>query len=417
MRAWGLRYGLLGLPLAFVALPLYVSLPAYYAGTFEVPLAQLGALLLLARLIDAGLDPLIGTWADGWLSKRRQLPWVMGSAAVVMVLAFAGLFFPPEGWRGTALLPWAALMLVLGYTAFSVLTVSHQTWGSRIGGNALQQTRVVAWREGCALVGVLAASVLISEAGWGVTTAVLACTLTLGLVLLLRLETPLAGARESARWSLAWRTPPFRKLLLVYAVNGIAAAIPATVLLFYVRDRLQAPQQEALFLVAYFLAAALSLPLWLRAVARFGQAQAWLMGMGLAVISFVWAGFLGAGDVTPFLLVCIASGVAVGADLAIPAAMLTRVVQNAGLAGRAEGAFFGWWNGVSKLNLALAAGVALPLLQGLGYREGAQDEASLQALAAVYALLPCLLKLGAMALLWQFFVARRGRTLNLETAS
>jgi Na+/melibiose symporter-like transporter len=108
-------------------------------------------------------------------------------------------------------------------------------------------------------------------------------------------------------------------------------------------------------------------------------------------------------------MVCAASGVAVGADLAIPAAMLARVVQGAGLAGRAEGAFFGWWNGVSKLNLALAAGLALPLLQALGYREGARDEDSVRALAQVYAWLPCLLKLGAMALLWKFFVATPGR--------
>ncbi len=407
MNGW--RYGALGLPLAFVALPLYVSLPAYYAQAFDVPLAQLGALLLFARLVDAGLDPWIGRAADGWLAQRRWLVGVLVLAGGVMVLAFAGLFFPPEAARGPALLAWAATMLVLGYTAYSVLTVSHQAWGARLGGNATAQTRVVAWREGAALVGVLSASVLMSRAGWTVTTAVLALTLVLGLALLLGLPAPPSMHREPSRWSLAWRTPAFRKLLAVYAVNGIAAAIPATVLLFYVRDVLQAPQHEAVFLVAYFAAAAASLPLWLRAVARWGQARAWLWGMGLAVMAFVWAAFLGQGAVAAFLVVCVASGVAVGADLAIPAAMLARVVQGAGLAGRAEGAFFGWWNGMSKLNLALAAGLALPLLQALGYQEGTRDAGSVRALALVYALLPCLLKLGAMALLWKFFVAAPGR--------
>ncbi|MDO9200044.1 MAG: MFS transporter, partial [Hydrogenophaga sp.] len=57
--AWrhGLGYGLLGLPLAFVALPLYVILPNHYAREFGAPLAALGAVLLGARLIDAVLDP------------------------------------------------------------------------------------------------------------------------------------------------------------------------------------------------------------------------------------------------------------------------------------------------------------------------------------------------------------------------
>ena len=42
-----------GLPLAFVALPLYVVLPNHYASQFGVPLALLGAVLLGARLLDA----------------------------------------------------------------------------------------------------------------------------------------------------------------------------------------------------------------------------------------------------------------------------------------------------------------------------------------------------------------------------
>ena len=40
-RWWsGPAYGLLGLPLAFVALPLYVVLPHHYATTLGLPLAS-----------------------------------------------------------------------------------------------------------------------------------------------------------------------------------------------------------------------------------------------------------------------------------------------------------------------------------------------------------------------------------------
>lgn len=414
MKAHGLRYGLLGLPLAFLALPLYVSLPAYYAREHGVALASLGALLLLARAADAVLDPWIGRMSDGWLRPGRVRP-VLGVAALLMLLAFAALFFPPA-WQGDALLGWVGVMLVVAYIAYSVLSISHQAWGARLGGNAQAQTRIHAWREGFALVGVLFASVLISTAGWTVTTAALALLLLVGLLALF--SSPLPAPQLDAppmRWSLPWRTPAFRRLLLVYAVNGIAAAVPATVLLFFVRDRLQAPQWEAGFLVAYFAAAALALPLWLRAVGRFGQARSWLLAMGLAVLSFVWAATLGAGDVIPFLLICVASGAAAGADLAIPPAMLARIVQQSGLGGRAEGAFFGWWTAATKLNLALAAGVALPLLQLLGYRDGARDAEALQALSSVYALLPCLLKLMAMALLWALCLRPAGSAFALES--
>ena len=60
----GLRYGLLGLPLAFCALPLYVLLPNLYAREFGIPLAALGAVLLGSRLFDALTDPLLGKLSD-----------------------------------------------------------------------------------------------------------------------------------------------------------------------------------------------------------------------------------------------------------------------------------------------------------------------------------------------------------------
>ena len=65
-----------------------------------------------------------------------------------------------------------------------------------------------------------------------------------------------------------------------------------------------------------------------------------------------------------------------------------------------EGAYFGWWNLAAKLNLALAAGLALPLLGMLGYAPGARDPGALHTLTFAYALLPCALKLAAAAALY-----------------
>jgi Na+/melibiose symporter-like transporter len=395
-RPW--QVGLLGLPLAFLALPLYVSLPPLYAMQYGVPLAQLGALLLAVRCADAVLDPLIGRGCDAWLRPGRAT-LVLSGAAALMLAAFALLFQPPL--RGPALLPSAALLLLLGYLAYSVLSVSHQAWSARLGGNALDQTRLAAWREGLALAGVMLASVLMARVGWNLTTATLGALLAAGVAALLTSPLPASAARQAAiDWKQPWQLSAFRGLLAVHAVNGIASAIPATLLLFFVRDRLQAQQSEAAFLTAYFAAAAAALPLWVRAVARWGQVRAWQAGMGLAVLAFVWAAVLGPGDGTAFLAVCLASGAAAGADLAIAPALLTRVVQRAAWSGRAEGLCFGWWNAVNKLNLALAAGLALPLLQVLGYQpgQGREGQGGL-ALALCYALLPCALKLLALAML------------------
>lgn len=411
----GLTYGGLGLPLAFVALPLYVVLPNHYAAQFGVPLATLGALLLGARAVDACADPWIGRLADQWFARSagRVLALAL-AAAVVLALGFRALFFPPPGVAQDAslLLAWCAAMLVLTYIAYSVLSVLHQAWGARLGGDESQRARIVSWREALALVGVLVASVLPSVAGLGVATVVFAAALAVAMALLWRAPRPGAGASPDALAAhaepgvlmLPWRVPAFRRLLAVFLVNGIASAVPATLVLFFIRDRLQAPAHEALFLASYFAAGALSMPLWVRLVARVGLARAWLAGMLLAVAAFAWAATLGAGDVAGFTAVCVASGLALGADLALPGALLAGTVQQAGHAGRAEGAYFGWWNFAAKLNLALAAGLALPALGAFGYAPGSRDPAALQALTLTYCALPCALKLLAAALLHRLWI-------------
>ncbi len=402
----GARYGFLGLALAFVALPLYVLLPHHYAREFGVPLAWLGGLLLACRLFDAFIDPLIGRLCDRLFARSTGAVLVAaGFAAAALAAGFIALFFPPV--HGVpAVLAWAAGALVVTYTAYSVLTVLHQSWGAMLGGDETQRSRIVAWREGLGLVGVLLASMLPSLLGLPFTATVFVVLLCAGWCLLAQAQrpTPDAVPKPTSLW-LPWRRPAFQRLMCVFLLNGIATAIPATLVLFFIQDKLQAARSdEPLFLASYFLCAALSFPLWLRAIARWGLARSWLAGMVFAVGVFAYASQLGAGDTAGFLVVCALSGAALGADLAVPSAMLAGVIERAGDRGSQEGAYFGWWNFATKLNLALAAGLALPMLGWAGYAPGSRDPAALTALTAAYCLLPCVLKLMAAAILYRSFV-------------
>jgi glycoside/pentoside/hexuronide:cation symporter, GPH family len=130
----------------------------------------------------------------------------------------------------------------------------------------------------------------------------------------------------------------------------------------------------------------------------------------LAIGVFVWAAGLGAGDMAGFAAVCALSGVALGADLAVPSALLAKVIAQdaaerpASNNAATEGIYFGWWNFAAKFNLALAAGLALPLLAWFGYTPGARSPQALQALTAAYCLLPCVLKAAATLALWRWLV-------------
>ena len=404
----GLAYGLLGLPLAFVALPLYVILPNYYAKEFGVPLAILGAILLGARLFDAFIDPLLGKLSDRLFKRSSGAILQAGLlAAVVLAIGFAMLFFP-QVTAPNALIVWVSVMLVVTYAAYSFLSVSHQSWGAMLGGNEAERSRIVAWREALGLIGVVMASVTPVALGMPVTTVVFFVALGVGWLAWTRAVQPVARKDAPQTPGVIWlpfRNSNFKRLLLVFMLNGTASAIPATLVLFFIQDRLQAPSSmEPLFLGSYFLAAALSIPLWLAIVKRVGLAKAWLCGMALSIAVFSWATQVGSGQATAFLIICALSGVALGTDLALPGAMLAGVIQSNGDSGKAEGAYFGWWNFAIKLNLALAAGLALPLLGVFGYAPGVRSPEALSALVIAYCVLPCVLKLAASAALYFFII-------------
>lgn len=408
---WPWAYGLLAVPLAFGALPLYVALPHHYAQQPGVDLGMLGVVVLLARALDALVDPAVGRWTDALLRDSERRTWVWAAlGGVLWAGSFAALWHVPQG---ISPLGWLMLTLPLCTLACSSLTIVHQAWGTRWAGSAVWRARIAAWREGASLLGVIVASALsgLQHSLWlslglalGLVVGLLALRRTFGWAAAPDMATPRAADRlasEGAAWWLPWRAPAFRRLAAVHLLNGVAAAIPATLLPFFVADRLQQPDLQGVFLLGYFGAAALALPLWLRLIARLGLAPTWRWGMACTVLAFALTPLLQPGDAWPFLAICLASGAALGADLAVPGALLTGVVHGTGRwADPDVGLHAGWWAFLGKLSLALAAGLSLPLLQVWGYQSGSRDEPALQALVLAYAGLPCLLKLMAAATLW-----------------
>jgi len=393
-----LSYGLLGLPLAFAALPIYVHVPRYYAETTGMELALLGAILLGTRLLDAGIDPWLG-----WLADRVPRRRMLAMALLPFAAGFVALLNPP----GEHVAAWLAGSLALTYVGFSAASVAYQAWGADLGVDSALRTRLTAAREGFGLLGVVLAAAL---------PALLAATLNDGIWRLGWLLPPLLLAAAAITFSRTAGGSPvavanqpllpslrrvfadiaFRRLLLVFVANGIAAALPATLFLFFVADVLRLEAASGPLLALYFVAGAASLPLWVGLAARYGRVAAWLLAMGLSILAFAGASQLGSGDLWPFAAICLASGLALGADLALPAAIAADLGERQGQAG----ACFGVWNFVAKLNLALAAGLSLPLLGLLGYVPGGAG--GLPALTFAYALLPLAFRALAAALLWRW---------------
>lgn len=414
IRQWPLAaYSALALPLAMAMLPIYMMAPKYYGDSLGVSLTALGVTLFAVRLVDTAQDPFIGRLVD-WLAKfKRGWAVMMVVAALALALGFALLFMPSLAGLGeaawtsqTAVLLWLAGSLVLVYTAHSCLNVCYLAWGARLTDDESGRARVTGWREASGVVGVVLASVLpvlwVAQMGEASAYArfagVFAVVLALGLLVTL-LGSPkpiLATPKHRPHWRVALKSAGIRRLYWFYLFNATSAAIPATLILFFVDDVLQATGQAGLFLGVYFLSGLATLPLWVRYADKVGKVRAWGVGAVMASVALMGAALLGAGDVWLYVLVCAVSGAALGADLALPPAMLADAIAPSQRAN--TGLYFGVWALIAKFSLALAAGAALPLLGGLGYVPG--EPATAGVLSLLYAVLPVAFKVLAAWVIW-----------------
>lgn len=430
-----LNYGLLGWALGAVAVPIYIQVPYLYSRIYEVPPAWVGAILLLSRLLDAVLDPAIGLWIDRRSNTAHRYTLPLAMALPLLLLGMAGVFSP----MGNTPIEYASslmISLIVVHLGYSFASIAYQAWGAELGHTDKERSTFVAVREGIGILGVVFAVSLALESNAGLIFSVFAIALLVGMFLLLKFaprpDTYTAKASSEclqnlnvAQMSVATaiqkslreivqplRRHNFRKLMGVFFCNGLAAALPATLVPFYLRDRLGLGDSDQWVLAVYFLMGAASTIFWVWLSSKIGLIHAWLWGMLISIPAFVVVVVLREGDLTGYLLVCVMTGFALGADLSLPAALVARIIEENGERGKSEGTYFGLWNWVNKFNLALAPSLALGTLQWFSYTadmaktDAYQKMNMLQQLANdpllwVYALAPCLLKLLAILLLYR----------------
>lgn len=407
-----LQYSMLAVPIAFAGMPLYVHAPDYYATEFGLSLASIGFILLFLRLIDAVQDPLIGRLSDHFSGKR---PFIIIAASIVLVLAFTGLF-QPVAEQG--ILVWFGLMVLMATTAFSILSINLNTLGGMWSRNSHQKTRITAMREAFGLIGLLLAVILpsifmqnMSKAeAFGLLSIVLLCLTCVGTGFFLRWyksnaassTIPTTSHPKRSIIKLLRNVPnETRSFFAVYGISMLASSIPAILVLFFIRDRLDAENYTGLFLLLYFLSGAAGMPLWSKLSRKWNKHRAWMAAMLLAIATFFWAYFLGEGDIWQYAVICVLSGIAFGADLALPPSILADHIHAQNNEHHAS-LQFGLFAFLAKAALAVSSVLVFPFLDWSGFRAGeANTPEVLFFLSMTYAAIPCVIKLVAAALLWR----------------
>jgi glycoside/pentoside/hexuronide:cation symporter, GPH family len=434
-RSTLVAYALPALPLAALTLPLYVLVPTFYSETLGLSLAAVGAALLFVRIFDALNDPLIGIISDRWQPAFGRRRAMFALSLPVTALAAWMLFWPPDNPGPAHLIIWGSLLSV-GQT---MALVPYSAWGAELEGGYDARSRIAGFREGFTLIGTLVAIALpfsiginFKEGVHGLAAMALFIAVALplfGLFAVWKVPEPVNYTKENIAFLPGLKAlavnRPFIRLIAAFFLNGLANGIPATLFLYFVSSVLQAEDMRGPLLFLYFACGIAGVPLALYLAKRIGKHRAWCWAMLVTCVAFAFAPLLGSGDVPYFAIISAVTGLALGFDLSLPAAVQADVIDIDTLESgeQRSGLYFAAWSLSTKLSLALGVGIVFPLLGLAGFDPAAPAKSSASALitlAALYAWAPVALKLMAVALMWNFPIDRAAQDetrRRIETAA
>ncbi len=404
------------------SIPVILYLPFVYSKDFGLDLAEVGLILMLARITDVITDPLIGYLSDrtpGPFGRRK--PWIAGGGALMMVSAFQ-LFNPaalnnmPIG--NVHLLAWSVL-LWLGWT---MINIPYYAWGAELSDDYNERTRITGWRQAFGFLGnvsVLAVPVVAGEVtGYGslpregltiigsMALVALPVLITVTLFAIPERQAyprPRTPILKNAR--IMFKNGSFMLLFLGFMLMSLGTGWGSATFMLFATYVVEAEGQTQAILLGYYGANILALPIWVLIAEKIGKKPTWLAGGILFVLITPMFLLLEAGDLWGFFGCLAVYGIAGGNFGAISMSMKADVIEIASRKSseNISGSYIAVWSLGSKLVAALALGTALPFLQLLGFDPNAVNgPAEIDALRLVYVLPPWLFYAISVVILWRY---------------
>lgn len=428
-------YGIANLPTSIVGLPIALYIPAFYSQNLGLSLATIGVLIALSRLTDVFTDPAIGIASDR-LNTRfgRRKPWIVVGMPLMM-LSLWMLFVPNSDfamglWQmlggevvtNLYLFIWISAL----YLSFTLVDLPYRAWGAEMSVNYDERSRVTGWREAFGYGGTLMAlsiplimALVLNKPG--PNNALLAIALVV-LVLLPVLTAPAliwvreksaAAAPTAKRVSMkrglkiVLANGPYLRLVISLLFLVASVSMTATLSFFFVNAVMEQPfDRYALFILAYYLASSLAIPIWFAISKRLGKHKTVVLGILWLSLWSAFIPLLGPEDFWVFFAVMMLKGSAVGALVFLPASMAADVVDLDTLrtGEQRTGLYFSLWGMVNKAAVALGVLIATNGVAWFGFDPALAEntDSAKMAVALLYSVGPALFACVALPLLWKY---------------
>ena len=373
-------YSMVALPIGAMAMPIAIYLPPFYSGGLGLSLATVGLIFTLARVWDLITDPVMGVVIDRYGSRWGQYKHWVALAIPLLMLAIYKLFLPNPSDVDAVYLGGWLLVLYVGYT---MLSISHNSWGSVLAGDYDERSKLFGWREIFIILGMglvlaipatldLSGDTGISEkmAAMGMFCLVLFPLTVLPTVLGVPDKRSIRPATVGLKDALELlrSNPILWRLLFADFTTAFAMSATAALYIFFATYVFELKDHASLALLLYFFAGFLAMPAWLKLAYRMGKVGAIKIAIGYTML--LQAGLFFAtdpGNVPLFWSYTFLAGLAFGAGPTLLHSMMADLtdLDESKTGQKRAGMYFALLATINKLGGASAVGLTLTLADRL----------------------------------------------------
>ena len=415
-----IAFASLMLPVTAAQMPIGVYLPALYAQHFGLPLAMLGVIFLVERIWGTVTDPLIGALSDRTKSRYgRRKSWIVAGAGLYAV-ATVFLFFPTLLHAIVTPLYLAAALFTF-YLAWSMIQIPYLAWSGEVSGAYHERTRIAMFQGVAAALSLLLILILPTiidqtspkdaplklAAMGGVILLSLPFTLLLTLKAFDEPPLPAPAPRLPLKVTLgliAKEGALIRVLLSDFAVS-VGQGCRSVLFIFFVTAYMGLPKWASGLFLLQFVFGIIAAPLWTALARRLGKHQTAVAGELVQMVINLGLLLVLPGQLPLLLGLTIAQGLAQGSGNLMLRSMVADVADRHRLETCVDrtALFFSVFSISMKSGMALAAGIALPLVAWLGFHPArVNTPEALHGLALVFALGPAIAHFISAALIYHF---------------
>ncbi|MEQ9518771.1 MAG: MFS transporter [Parvibaculum sp.] len=411
-------FALPAVPIAALGLPLVVHIPPFYAKMTGLELTVIGALFMIIRFWDVFTDPVLGILSDKFETRwGRRRHWIVASVPIMLLSVFM-IFLPPfESVGALYLLGW---MVVL-YVGWTLLTISHMSWGAELTPVYNERSRVQGAREIALILGmvfVLALPIVIEQmqvedldrARVGAMGLFVIIFLPIAVFIAVRTvkeqKTPTpkhVPFREAL--SVLARNGPLKILLLCDFLGGVGGGLVASLFLFLTEDALKLGAFSGLLLLLYFIAGVACIPFWIALASRVGKHKATAISAVFSGVTIPLVLLVPEGDKTIALIVWVVFGLNMAAGSFLYRSIMADVADHDAIetGQQRTGLFYSLLTMTNKLGAAFAIFAGFALLDMIGFKPGGENsDVILDLLRHVYVWPAVVVSFLIAVIIWRF---------------